>query len=368
MLFASLFLFMTSSTALADNCNLGSWEVVATIPAGTPGYPEGLKSLGDGRLVGSQAAAFGQAGGPPSALLLIDPKTGAVQSIPVDGQITALEHAGVGIVVVDANTVLFTTTQGPETGGPEVIKFSQNDEGEWGQTYFSSYPGTPYTDIINGITVIDNDPLTALFTDAANNKIYVSPPGGGGQGTVWLDASFPTLPIILPGAQMGLNAMVTRDDNADGEADELFVTFTGGPDPDGAAPSPFVDVNGKLYSVDMHGPRVLVERYDFGLDMPDGIDYRDNELWVTTASPYSTRGDLSRVDGLDNGGYGVVNFTVESPELVMASDVTSLGNVLQGPKFKHDIFSIGHNLLNIPTPSGELHNVVKFRVDCGIGD
>lgn len=346
--------------AFAEDCNLGSWEVVATIPAGTPGYPEGLKSLGDGRLVGSQAAAFGQAGGAPSAMLLIDPKTGVVQSIPFVGQNLTHEHAAVGLVVVDVNHVLMTTTQGPTTGGPEVVLFTQDDDGNWTQSYFSSYVGTPYTDIINGIAIIDDDPLTALFTDAVNNKIYVSPPGGGGPGNVWLDASG-QFPPLLPGAQMGLNAMVVRDDY-------VYVTFTGGPDPDGAAPTPFTNVDGKLFRISLTGTRVLEEIYNFGLDMPDGVEFRNDELWVTMASPFSTRGDAARVDNIDGVGGATVTFTVESSELVMASDITSLGNVVHGPKFKKDVFAIGHNLLNIPTPSGNLHNVVKFRVDCSVGN
>lgn len=335
-----------------DECVVGTVRVVASFS--NDNAPEEMELLDENTLLATKNAEFQQAGREPSAAVLIDRWSGEMTELPVEGQNLALEHAAVGAKVLDEDHFVVALTQGPTTGGPELVEYTRACGDSWSQSYFSSYPGSPYTDIVNGVEALPggHGSDTVLFTDAVHNIIYASPPGGGGPGTAWLDATG-RFPPIFPGQQMGLNAMQVQDGY-------VYVTFTGGPHPvdplGNPLPPPFDDVDGGLYRVPIDNPSVanLELVYDFGLAMPDGVFSDGDDLYVTLANPDpSFANRVVRVDNIDGAGGATVTTFYQNPELVMPAN----GTVADG-----EIYVVGHDILNVPTPSGNNSNVLAFCI------
>lgn len=342
-----------------NQCTPGAAEVITTFS--NDDAPEEMEMFDAHTALSTLNAAFFQAGREASAAVLIDIDTGAKTELPILGQNLGIEHAAVGAAVLEeGHSFVVNTTQGPTTGGPELVLFERDDFGGWTQSYFSSYPGNPYEDINNGAAALPSENWgepadTVLFTDAVDSKIYITPPGGGSEATVWLDASG-MFPPIIPGQQMGLNALEVVDDY-------VYVTYTGGLHPvdqfGNPLPPPFGDVNGGLYRVPIDNPSAanLELVIDLGLAMPDGVFEERGDIYVTLANPFPPNGSrVARIDNIDGCGGAVINTTYTYPELVMPAN---------GYGHKGWIYVVGHNIFPgapIP-PSGNLSNMVRFCVD-----
>ena len=165
----------------------GTITTFASVPA-APGFPEGVAVNGNSVFV-SGPARFGTAGTGPSAIQVYDRKTGQLeQTIVVQGEALAFEHALSNIAIDGDGRVYALSTQ------LGLLRFTKQ-----GQSYQQSAYGAPLPDIpplvpgpdfppIPNDVVFDDDG-NAYVTDSLQATIFRYGPGGG-TPTIWFQSPF----------------------------------------------------------------------------------------------------------------------------------------------------------------------------------
>ena len=162
----------------------GTITKFAAVPA-MPGFPEGVAVHGNSVFV-SGPARFGTAGTGPSAIQVYNRKTGKLQqTISVQGEALAFEHALSNVAVDGDGRVYALSTQ------LGLIRFTKQ-----GQSYQQSSYGAPLPDIpplagpdlppIPDDIVFDDDG-NAYVTDSLQATIFRYGPGGG-VPTIWFQS------------------------------------------------------------------------------------------------------------------------------------------------------------------------------------
>ena len=177
-------LLATSGLAKAAPA-FGTITTFALVPA-TPGFPEGVAVHGNSVFV-SGPARFGTAGTGPSAIHIYDRNTGVLeQTISVQGEALAFEHAVSNMAIDGQGRIYALSTQ------LGLIRFTKE-----GQTYVQSAYGAPLPDIppvapgpdfppIPNDVVFD-DAGNAYVTDSLQATIFRYGPGGGAP-TIWFQS------------------------------------------------------------------------------------------------------------------------------------------------------------------------------------
>ena len=133
---AALVLQITPGVAWAkEKPAFGTITKFATVPA-VPGFPEGVAVHGNSVFV-SGPARFGTAGTGPSAIEVYNRKTGQLdQTIVVQGEALAFEHAVSNVAIDGQGRVYALSTQ------LGLIRFTKQ-----GQSYVQSSYGAPLPDL-----------------------------------------------------------------------------------------------------------------------------------------------------------------------------------------------------------------------------
>src|SRR5262245_7007616 len=186
-LIAVFSIYLTAAPVLATAAPaFGTITTFASVPA-APGFPEGVAVHGNSVFV-SGPARFGTAGTGPSAIQVYDRKTGALeQTIVVQGEALAFEHALSNIAIDGQGRVYALSTQ------LGLIRFTKQ-----GQTYVQSAYGAPLPDIpplapgpdfppIPNDVVFD-DAGNAYVTDSLQATIFRYGPGGGAP-SIWFQSA-----------------------------------------------------------------------------------------------------------------------------------------------------------------------------------
>jgi sugar lactone lactonase YvrE len=185
MIAAFAFYLMTAASAANSNPAFGTITKFATVPA-MPGYPEGVAVHGNSVFV-SGPARFGTSGTGPSAIQAYNRKTGQLeQTIVVQGEALAFEHALSNIAIDGQGRIYALSTQ------LGLIRFTKQ-----GQSYQQSAYGAPLPDIppvapgpdfppIPNDVVFDDDG-NAYVTDSLQATIFRYGPGGG-TPTIWFQS------------------------------------------------------------------------------------------------------------------------------------------------------------------------------------
>jgi sugar lactone lactonase YvrE len=163
----------------------GTITKFAGVPA-APGYPEGVAVHGNSVFV-SGAARFGTAGTGPNAIQVYNRKTGQLdQTIVVQGEALAFEHALSNIAIDGQGRIYALSTQ------LGLLRFTKQ-----GQTYQQEAYGAPLPDVppvapgpdfppIPNDVVFDDDG-NAYVTDSLQATIFRYGPGGGAP-TIWFQS------------------------------------------------------------------------------------------------------------------------------------------------------------------------------------
>ena len=163
----------------------GTITTFAPVPA-VPGFPEGVAVHGNSVFV-SGPARFGTAGTGPSAIQVYNRKTAQLdQTIVVQGEALAFEHALSNIAIDSQGRIYALSTQ------LGLLRFTKQ-----GQTYQQSAYGAPLPDIpplapgpdfppIPNDVVFD-DAGNAYVTDSLQATIFRYGPGGG-IPTIWFQS------------------------------------------------------------------------------------------------------------------------------------------------------------------------------------
>jgi len=183
---AALTLSLTTLASMAKNKPpFGTITKFASVPA-VPGFPEGVAVHGNSVFV-SGPARFGTAGTGPSAIHVYNRKTGQLeQTIVVQGEALAFEHALSNIAIDSQGRIYALSTQ------LGLIRFTKQ-----GQSYVQSAYGAPLPDIppvapgpdfppIPNDVVFDDDGY-AYVTDSLQATIFRYAPGGGAP-TIWFQS------------------------------------------------------------------------------------------------------------------------------------------------------------------------------------
>jgi DNA-binding beta-propeller fold protein YncE len=183
---AAFGIFLTTAASLAKTKPaFGTITKFASVPP-VPGYPEGVAVHGNSVFV-SGPARFGTAGTGPSAIHVYNRKTGQlVQTIVVQGEALAFEHALSNIAIDGQGRIYALSTQ------LGLIRFTKQ-----GQSYQQSAYGAPLPDIppvspgpdfppIPNDVVFDDDG-NAYVTDSLQATIFRYGPGGGAP-TIWFQS------------------------------------------------------------------------------------------------------------------------------------------------------------------------------------
>ena len=134
-LMAAFGLYLTTAGWAKTKPPFGTITKFAPVPA-TPGFPEGVAVHGNSVFV-SGPARFGTAGTGPSAIHVYNRKTGALtQTIFVQGEALAFEHALSNIAIDGQGRIYALSTQ------LGLIRFTKQ-----GQSYVQSAYGAPLPDI-----------------------------------------------------------------------------------------------------------------------------------------------------------------------------------------------------------------------------
>ncbi len=173
----------------------GDISTFATVPA-DPGFPEGVAIHGNSVFV-SGPARFGTAGTGPSAIQVFNRKSGTLsQTIVVQGEALAFEHAVSNVAVDGSGRVYALSTQ------LGLIRFVKQ-----GHTYVQEFYGDPLPDLPSCLaalpgeacspTLFDLPPIVndivfddaghALVTDSLQATIFRYP-AGGGQPEIWFQS------------------------------------------------------------------------------------------------------------------------------------------------------------------------------------
>ena len=182
---AAFALFLMTAPSWAKKPDFGTITKFASVPA-VPGFPEGVAVHGKSVFV-SGPARFGTAGTGPSAIHVYDQKTGQLeQTIFVQGEALAFEHALSNIAIDSDGRIYALSTQ------LGLLRFTKQ-----GQSYQQSAYGAPLPDIppvvpgpdfppIPNDVVFDDDG-NAYVTDSLQATIFRYGPGGGAP-TIWFQS------------------------------------------------------------------------------------------------------------------------------------------------------------------------------------
>ncbi|HWN11183.1 MAG TPA: hypothetical protein VNO50_18235 [Pyrinomonadaceae bacterium] len=180
---AAVALSLTTVTSWAKvKPPFGTITTFAPVPA-VPGFPEGVAVHGNSVFV-SGPARFGTAGTGPSAIQVYNRKTGQLQqTIVVQGEALAFEHALSNIAIDGQGRIYALSTQ------LGLIRFTKQ-----GQTWVQSAYGAPLPDLnpmdffppIPNDVVFDDDG-NAYVTDSLQGTIFRYAPGGG-TPTIWFQS------------------------------------------------------------------------------------------------------------------------------------------------------------------------------------
>lgn len=185
---AAFCICLVSRTATAkDKEQFGDISTFANVPA-VPGFPEGVAVHGNSVFV-SGPARFGTAGTGPSAIHVFNRKSGQLsQTITVQGENLAFEHAVSNIAVDGSGRVYALSTQ------LGLIRFSKIGHNYLQQAYgdplpdlpscLTALPGEPCSPTMFDLPPIVNDVVfddsgNAYVTDSLQATIFRYPPGGG---------------------------------------------------------------------------------------------------------------------------------------------------------------------------------------------
>jgi len=176
--------------------SFGTITTFATI-APHPGFPEGVAVDGN-RVFVSGPARFGTAGTGPSAIQVLNRKTGQLeQTIHVEGEALAFEHALSNLAIDDLGRIYALSTQ------LGVVRFTKV-----GQTYVQEFYGDPLPDLpaVGDVgpgepstpTAFDLPPLPNDLVFDADGNLYVTDSlqatvfryaPGGGAPQIWFQTA-----------------------------------------------------------------------------------------------------------------------------------------------------------------------------------
>lgn len=260
--------FLTAETGRSkENPAFGTIAKFAAVPA-APGFPEGVAVHGDSVFV-SGPARFGTAGTGPSAIQVYDRNSGALlDTILVQGEALAFEHA-VSNVAVDGQGRLYALST--QLG---LICFTKQ-----GQSYVQSSYGAPLPDlppiagpdfppIINDI--VFDDAGNAYVTDSLQATIFRYGPGGG-VPQIWFQS-----PLFVGGGFFPFGPNGIR---LDPDRQYIYMANTS------SALNPFLGTIYRLPLVDspLPGDLEVVHEYLAG-EAPDQLAFGANgELYVSLA-------------------------------------------------------------------------------------
>lgn len=182
---AAFSILLTTVASWAKKPPFGTITKFASVPA-VPGYPEGVAINGNSVFV-SGPARFGTAGTGPSAIQVYDRKTGQLeQTIVVQGEALAFEHALSNIAIDGQGRIYALSTQ------LGLIRFTKQ-----GQSYQQSAYGAPLPDLPPVVPgpdfppipndVVFDDAGNAYVTDSLQATIFRYGPGGGAP-TIWFQS------------------------------------------------------------------------------------------------------------------------------------------------------------------------------------
>jgi sugar lactone lactonase YvrE len=246
----------------------GTITTFAPVPA-VPGFPEGVAVHGNSVFV-SGPARFGTAGTGPSAIQVYDRKNGQLeQTIVVQGEALAFEHALSNIAIDGQGRIYALSTQ------LGLLRFTKQ-----GQSYQQSAYGAPLPDIppvapgpdfppIPNDVVFDDDG-NAYVTDSLQATIFRYGPGGGAP-TIWFQS-----PLFVGNGPIPFGPNGVR---LDPEREPLYMALTTSPG------NPGIGIIYRLPLVNSPLPADLetFHQYVAG-EGPDQLAFaNDGKLYVTLA-------------------------------------------------------------------------------------
>lgn len=246
----------------------GTITTFAPVPA-VPGFPEGVAVHGNSVFV-SGPARFGTAGTGPSAIQVYDRKNGQLeQTIVVQGEALAFEHALSNIAIDGQGRIYALSTQ------LGLIRFTKQ-----GHSYQQSAYGAPLPDIppvapgpdfppIPNDVVFDDDG-NAYVTDSLQATIFRYGPGGG-VPTIWFQS-----PLFAGSGPIPFGPNGVR---LDPEREHLYMALTTSPG------NPGLGIIYRLPLVNTPLPADLETFYQYvASEGPDQIAFaNDGKLYVTLA-------------------------------------------------------------------------------------
>ena len=179
-------LTLTSTVSAEEKEAFGKISKFAQVPA-TPGFPEGIAVDGNSIFV-SGPARFGTAGTGASAIQVFNRKTGQLkQTISVQGEALALEHAVSNIAMGDDGDIFALSTQ------LGVIRFAKVGNNYVQHAFGDPLPDLPPLPGFFDFTPLPNDIVFddlgfAYVTDSLQGTIFRYPPCGG-QPHVWFQSA-----------------------------------------------------------------------------------------------------------------------------------------------------------------------------------
>ena len=218
-LIAAFGIFLTTSASRAETKPaFGTITLFAPVPA-APGFPEGVAVHGNSVFV-SGPARFGTAGTGPSAIQVYNRITGQLQqTIEVQGEALAFEHALSNIAIDSQGRIYALSTQ------LGLIRFTKQ-----GQTYEQGAYGAPLPDLPPPVPgpdfppipndVVFDDAGNAYVTDSLQATIFRYGPGGG-VPTVWFQS-----PLFLGSGPIPFG---TNGIRLDPERQHVYVVSTTSP-------------------------------------------------------------------------------------------------------------------------------------------
>lgn len=266
---AAFTLSLTTASSLAKiNPPFGTITKFATVPA-LPGFPEGVAVNGNSVFV-SGPARFGTSGTGPSTITVYNRKNGQLQqTIVVQGEALAFEHALSNIAIDAQGRIYALSTQ------LGLIRFTKQ-----GQTYVQSAYGAPLPDIPPPAPGPDFPPIPndvvfddeghAYVTDSLQGTIFRYAPGGGAP-TIWFQS-----PLFLGSGPIPFG---TNGIRLDPEREHVYVVVTTSPT------NPAVGTIYRLPLVNSPSAGDLETFHVYGMgEGPDQLAFAaDGKLYVTLA-------------------------------------------------------------------------------------
>jgi sugar lactone lactonase YvrE len=218
-LIAAFGLFLTTAASRADTKPaFGTITLFAPVPA-DPGFPEGVAVHGNSVFV-SGPARFGTAGTGPSAIQVYNRHTAQLeQTIVVQGEALAFEHALSNIAIDGLGRIYALSTQ------LGLIRFTKQGQGYQQEAYGAPLPDVPppapgpdFPPIPND--VVFDDAGNAYVTDSLQATIFRYAPDGG-VPTIWFQS-----PLFLGSGPIPFG---TNGIRLDPERQHVYVVSTTSP-------------------------------------------------------------------------------------------------------------------------------------------